>query len=615
MNRKKVIILSSFTIILLVFVVILYGIKYKKQVYSENENNEIRSGASVSMMLETKRGTGNYEISTSSKWPTDGYMFNANLSKCENGGTLSWNDETKSVVLTTGVSDKCYVYFDIVPPDVSIAASNVPKTYGKLGAISCSNSSATYNQQYNRIVISNINAKYENCTLNYTDSTSKVNLATYITGLAGTTQGTGQVVNETANIPDYSSAVAISQSAYTSQSVFSSRSYTSTSGTAVSGAYTFTNNTWTSVSSAMKSGTYYHFKFNPSENGYYQMCYDLSAGNTNNELYAYVNTALHHFGSSLNLSASTSATKSGCIELGYVTTSQYIKVTQRAYTNISTLSFSIKKVVTVNSITAGTRYEGKNPNNYVWFNNEYWRIIGVFDSSSHGQSGKNLVKIIRADVLGGLAWDKSFTNDWTAASLNKLLNGAYYNAQDGTSSGYCYGYSTTTANCDYTKKGIQSGYRSMITNVTWYLGGSDRNNDETTESFYGYERGTRVYSGRPTSTTGYIGLMYPSDYGYSVLSSSCARTTNLGSYSSGVCAGQSWLYGKAIEWTLTSDSSGRYTVFLLNNDGSASDSGSVGYNSGNANDGNGARPVLYLDASVYKIDGEGTLDKPYIIGM
>ena len=255
----------------------------------------------------------------------------------------------------------------------------------------------------------------------------------------------------------------------------------------------------------------------------------------------------------------------------------------------------------------GYRYEGKNPNNYAWFNNEYWRIIGVFDSGSHGQSGKNLVKIIRADVLDGLAWHKSNTNDWTAASLNSLLNGAYYNAQDETSSGYCYGYSTTaTANCDYTKKGIQSGYRSMIAEVTWYLGGYS-SASATTESFYGYERGTTVYSGRPTTTTGYIGLMYPSDYGYSVLSSSCARTTNLGSYSTATCAGQSWLYGKGYEWTITPNSSSSYIVFGLYG------SGTLGNNY--ANHGLGGRPVLYLDASVYKIDGEGTLDKPYIIGM
>ena len=49
----------------------------------------------------------------------------------------------------------------------------------------------------------------------------------------------------------------------------------------------------------------------------------------------------------------------------------------------------------------GYRYEGKNPNNYIWFNNEYWRIIGVFDSTSHGQSEKNMVKIILDHVLRG----------------------------------------------------------------------------------------------------------------------------------------------------------------------------------------------------------------------
>ena len=390
------------------------------------------------------------------EWPKEGYTFNAERSKCENGGTLSWNDETKSVVLTTKVSDKCYVYFDVVPPDVSITATNTPTTYGKLGSLNCSNSTAIYNQQYNRVEISQINGNYTSCTLNYTDSSSKVNLATYITGLAGTTQGTGQVVNE-----------------------------------------------------------------------------------------------------------------------------------------------------------KGYRYEGKNPNNYVWFNNEYWRIIGVFDTevvkSDNTTESKNLVKIIRADVLDGLAWDKSSTNDWTAASLNKLLNSAYYNAQDGTSSGYCYGYSTTaTANCDYTKKGIQSGYRNMIANVTWHLGGYS-SSSATTEAFYGYERGTTVYSGRPTSTTGYIGLMYPSDYGYSVLSSSCARTTNLVSYNSGTCAGQSWLYGKGYEWTISPYSSNGIYVFTLNCGGTLDNI--------SAHFGFGGRPVLYLDASVYKIDGEGTLDKPYIIGM
>ena len=42
------------------------------------------------------------------------------------------------------------------------------------------------------------------------------------------------------------------------------------------------------------------------------------------------------------------------------------------------------------------RYYGSNPNNYVSFNNELWRIIGVF--------GDN-VKLIRSETLGKLSWD------------------------------------------------------------------------------------------------------------------------------------------------------------------------------------------------------------------
>ena len=146
----------------------------------------------------------------------------------------------------------------------------------------------------------------------------------------------------------------------------------------------------------------------------------------------------------------------------------------------------------------------------------------------------------------------------------------------------------------------------MITSVTWHLGGYS-STSATTSAFYGYERGTTVYSGRPTSTTGYIGLMYPSDYGYSALSSSCARTTILSYYNTATCAGQSWLYGKGYEWTLTPDSSKNNYVFSLYASGRVY--------SVNANNGYGSRPVLYLDASVYKIDGDGSLNNPYIVGM
>ena len=52
---------------------------------------------------------------TQSGWPTEGYVFNEELSKCENGSTLSWDDTKKTVIMQGNVSGKCYVYFDLIP--------------------------------------------------------------------------------------------------------------------------------------------------------------------------------------------------------------------------------------------------------------------------------------------------------------------------------------------------------------------------------------------------------------------------------------------------------------------------------------------------------------------
>ena len=85
--------------------------KYK--VYDEEEPKQIMKHVdTISMMIETEAKSGNYEMTTRSEWPTEGYVFNSELSKCENGGELSWDDTNKRVVMSGNVSDKCYVYFD-----------------------------------------------------------------------------------------------------------------------------------------------------------------------------------------------------------------------------------------------------------------------------------------------------------------------------------------------------------------------------------------------------------------------------------------------------------------------------------------------------------------------
>ena len=111
--KKKYIILSIITLVLLIAFVTSFNYFKTSNTYVENNsNNQTKITKGISMNLEQTAGAGDYKQVTQSSWPGDDYAFNAELSKCENGSTLSW-DNTKNVVVFSGnVSDKCYVYFD-----------------------------------------------------------------------------------------------------------------------------------------------------------------------------------------------------------------------------------------------------------------------------------------------------------------------------------------------------------------------------------------------------------------------------------------------------------------------------------------------------------------------
>ena len=85
------------------------------------------------MNLEQTAGAGDYKTVTQSVWPTEGYNFNAELSRCENGSTLSWDDTKKAVIVSGNLSDKCYVYFDLArfdeTCDGSTLACRIAKQY------------------------------------------------------------------------------------------------------------------------------------------------------------------------------------------------------------------------------------------------------------------------------------------------------------------------------------------------------------------------------------------------------------------------------------------------------------------------------------------------------
>ena len=262
------------------------------------------------------------------------------------------------------------------------------------------------------------------------------------------------------------------------------------------------------------------------------------------------------------------------------------------------------------------RYEGEDTlvNNYVWFNNELWRIIGAFpggtpttDANNLGDgapSVNNTVKIIRDNAIGSFAWHKSNTNDWTAASLNiEILNNLYLNSSSGT----CYFYSTSVGKaCSFVDNGL-ANVQDFIENATWNLGGYN-STSVTTANMYTYERGTTVYSGRPVVTTGKVGLMYPSDYGYSVTNANCSHTSkNLGSYNSSSCGGKAWLLKYGSEWTNSPNSGNSYSVFLVGTNAYLLySSADIGY---------GVRPVLYLKSNVYVTGGDGSINNPYQLSL
>ena len=264
------------------------------------------------------------------------------------------------------------------------------------------------------------------------------------------------------------------------------------------------------------------------------------------------------------------------------------------------------------------RYEGTDTevNNYVWFNNELWRIIGAFPGGTpttsatslgnRAPSTNNTVKIIRNDVIGSFAWDKESINNWTTAELNtNILNNLYLNSTSGT----CDYYSTeVTKPCSFTKIGLKN-VLDYIETATWNLGG--QSSPSNAETMYKNERGTTVKtSGTPIVTTAKVGLMYASDYGYSVKNSSCNHSNrSLESYDKTACGGSAWLLKNGFEWTLSPGSSSASTVFYVFN------FASVERNYYYADSGFGARPVLYLNSNVYYLSGTGTITDPFQIAL
>ena len=280
---------------------------------------------------------------------------------------------------------------------------------------------------------------------------------------------------------------------------------------------------------------------------------------------------------------------------------------------------------------SNARYYGKDPSNYIWFNCddytnptsktcERWRIIGSFKNIEKVNADgttveQNLVKIRRLERIGNIERDTNNSNNWSESSLQIQLNTNYLSQDDDGS--------WIINNRDATYKSITNTTKEkIIEQVKWHLGGLE-DKFFTAQQFYISERAESIPNGTKSTFNGYIGLIYPSDYGYATSGSGLPddSTTNregclnkelynwhnTDNYKTN-CVKNSWVWDStASQWSLTPRLSSTSHVFRVDA------TGHVGVTTPGSM--LAVRPTLYLTHDTKINGGDGTYENPYTINV
>ena len=244
------------------------------------------------------------------------------------------------------------------------------------------------------------------------------------------------------------------------------------------------------------------------------------------------------------------------------------------------------------------RYRGGDSvvKNYVTFNNEVWRIIGIIPTEDTDGNVENRIKIIKDTSIGNMYWNTTHDtttnsyNNWVTGTLNTYLNHDYYNT-------------------------LSADAKSMIGTVKYYLGGYNNALSFTSDVMWQYERKNEAnrskyyYGTNPVmqnDASKKIALMYASDYGYAA-SKEC--TSNLSNYddSANCKKPNNWLDVSFNVWLISQLS------ILSNNAFIASTKIFV---SAPVYDGDYCvYPILTLSSDVKISGGSGTSSDPYKLSL
>ena len=548
MKKKKLILIGVIAVILVVAsTVTLSLILFKnsdKEIVS-NSKREVNNNNFLTLMIEQEDGS--YQESTTNTWPDGNYVFNKELSRCENGGELDWDSENKRVILYSNKSDGCYVYFD----------------------------------RYNAVEITNVTTSttYNSVTLTVASQAGENEIARYYF-----TRNGGDTWEESTS-PTYTYSGLSSNTEYNfrvyavdtegnSSNIYTLSATTNAYTNPVVNSVTVTNTTTDSITISVNAsgGTNNISRYYYSSNG------GSSYRNTTSSSYTFTGLSVGRSYQIRVYVVDTNGVQSNVYSLSVQTDAvllaDYIKglYTSQGSNGIYYHTSSLSNSARDNSY----RYAGSNDvvNNYVCFgttasscsSNYRYRIIGVFGDE---------VKLIKSTSIGNYAWDNEADNTWVSSNRPDIY---------------------TTLNSTYLS-GLSSTWQSKIATHGWSVGGLDRNDENNTpRTVYNLEVGS---SSIGTTDSMKIGLMYVSDFGFAA--NSGYWSIELGEYET--AAENNWLAGLD-EWTITRSNYGDQLFYIMSTGYVRSDS----YY--HVDEQLAVRPCFYLNSNVTYTGGTGTQSDP-----
>ncbi len=134
MKKKVIIGIISVLVVISGCLFVMFNSSNKSYYVITNNNEEkIMNTNALTMMYETEAGSGEYQVTSDTTWPQEGYVFNERLSACENGSALTWDDTTKRVIVEANTVEKCYIYFDVEKPTLASTIEDLYTVDGENG--------------------------------------------------------------------------------------------------------------------------------------------------------------------------------------------------------------------------------------------------------------------------------------------------------------------------------------------------------------------------------------------------------------------------------------------------------------------------------------------------